>query len=67
LKVLYSCALADRTDLQERAKLAQDLDSHYFYGDSEGNFSYLHRLTPDDMDDMETDDEESIVESSPYS
>ena len=49
-------------------KVAQDMyDSNYFFQDlSDGNSFFESSLTVDDMEDMETDDEESIVESSPY-
>ena len=50
-------------------KNAQDMyDNNYFFPEvSEGNLKFVSSLRVDDMEDMETDDEESVVESSPYS
>ena len=45
--------------------MVSDLESNYYYEESDGNVTALHPLILEDMEDMETD-EESVVESSPY-
>lgn len=46
--------------------MVSDLESHYYYEESDGNTVATHTLILEDLEDMETDEEESVMESSPY-
>jgi hypothetical protein len=46
--------------------MVSDLESNYYYEESDGNVITVPLLIPEDLEDMETDEEESVVESSPY-
>jgi hypothetical protein len=61
-------SMANEIGIQERVKVEQNLyDSNYYFPDGSDGIpaSYFPNYV-EDMEDLETDDEESVVESSPY-
>jgi hypothetical protein len=46
--------------------MVSDLESNYYYEESDGTVTSVPPLILEDLEDMETDEEESVVESSPY-
>ena len=66
--VLDHCPLlSDILEIRDRVKVIQEFDHTYFY-DSDGisRLLCIPLMKIEEMDDIETDEEESIVESSPY-